>query len=92
QFLRPRRLLEFTSCEMRRLETAVVSFSTFSEDWETFGDAQFVSFSKTELCGPSPQVDIMFPEPRTLEESRVLCHMLKGNVSLPKNTKETKQS
>ncbi|KAK4291768.1 hypothetical protein Pmani_035423 [Petrolisthes manimaculis] len=90
QFLRARRLLEFTSCEMRRLETAVVSFSTFSEDWETFGDAQFVSFSKIELCGASPQVDIMFPEPRTLEESRVLCHMLKGNISLPKNTKENK--
>lgn len=88
QVLRMQRIKEFVTCRMRKLETAVVTFSSLTEEWELLGDTEMVSFTEEELCGDPEPVHIMFPEPRTLKESQDRCHMLRGKLSAPQSDRE----
>ncbi|XP_045611201.2 LOW QUALITY PROTEIN: uncharacterized protein [Procambarus clarkii] len=91
EYLGEKHMREFVSCNMKAIDTAVVSFSSITTDWKASGDVEFVYFTKTNICGKAPKVHAMFPEHRTLEESRVLCHMLKGNITVPESETENKE-
>ncbi|KAG0726657.1 Gamma-aminobutyric acid receptor subunit gamma-4 [Chionoecetes opilio] len=86
--LSTKRIKEYLSCGQRRLDTAIVTFSSLEEEWELFGDTEIVSFKEEKLCGKPAPVHVMFPEPRTLEESQDQCHMLKGKLSAPQSAME----
>lgn len=88
QVLRDQRMKDFLMCSLRRAETAVVTFMSFTEHWEVFGDTEVLSFTEREVCGMPEPVHAMFPEHRSLEESRDQCHMLKGRLSAPRNERE----
>lgn len=88
QVLREQRMKDFLTCSLTRADTAVVTFSSLAQDWEVFGDTQVLSFTERELCGPPEPVHAMFPEHRTLKESRDQCHMLKGSLSAPQSEQE----
>ena len=88
QVLRMQRIKEFLSCNLKRLETAIVTFSKLDEEWEMLGDTEKINFTEEELCGVPPPVHVMFPELRTLKETQDQCHMLKGKLSAPQSARE----
>ncbi|XP_068246228.1 uncharacterized protein [Palaemon carinicauda] len=81
-------LKEFTECNLQLTKDILVSFQSFDENWKVFGNTEVKQISETEPCRRISSKHVMFPETRTLEESKQLCRMLKGEIIIPKNDED----
>ncbi|KAK7085404.1 hypothetical protein SK128_011916, partial [Halocaridina rubra] len=88
KFLQGDQLKKFTRCDFTGIDDASVSFQSLEENWEVFGSVEKYEVNASELCSIPRQYHVIFPEHRSLEESKILCRMLKGHIALPKNEEE----
>ena len=82
---------KFMRCENNGIEDVLISFDNFPQGWSTNGSVEVLSVEAAEVCQEKQTEYIIFPTPRSLDNSVKMCRKLKGEISVPKNAAENEK-